>query len=318
MKPRRWLLLIHQIPPRPNYLRIKIWRRLQQVGAAPIKQSVYALPATEASREDFGWLLKEITVGGGDAFIAESEFLEGLTDPQIVQLFQVARKTDYDKLIAECHEFKGQLDETKNRPSQRDARILRTQRRLEEITAIDFFNAPERATAEKAVLDLRLKLTGSRQIQKAEPLSLARLKGKTWVTRPNIFVDRIACAWLIRRFIDEEAEFRFVPAKKYAPSADTVGFDLTNGQFGHEGDRCTFEVLLDRTGLRDRALRCIAEMVHDVDLKDDKFGRSETPGLNALLLGLVESYPDDPLRLQHGGAIFENLYAYFRRRRRAT
>ncbi len=102
------------------------------------------------------------------------------------------------------------------------------------------------------------------------------LQGSVWVTRQGVHVDRIASAWLIRRFIDPEARFKFVPAKGYVPEPGELRFDMFEAEFTHEGDRCTFEVLLARAGLADPALAAIGEIVHDIDLKDAKFGREET------------------------------------------
>lgn len=135
------------------------------------------------------------------------------------------------------------------------------------------------------------------------------------MTRSNLFVDRIACGWLLRRFIDEQAGFKFVGDMEYAPSAGEIRFDMFNAEFTHEGDRCTFEVMISRLSIGDRALTPIAEIVHDIDLKDEKHGCPETAGLNALLTGLVESRADDQERMRHGAAIFDQLYEYFRRRR---
>ncbi|MCU0580258.1 MAG: chromate resistance protein, partial [Desulfobacterota bacterium] len=139
------------------------------------------------------------------------------------------------------------------------------------------------------------------------------LKEKVWITRRNLFVDRIACGWLIRRFIDSGATFKFIPGTRYKPNAGELCFDLFDGDFTHEGDRCTFEVMIRRLGFQDPALTALAEIVHDIDLKDGRYGRHETEGLRALLTGLVSSYSDDNLRLEEGSRLFENLYTYFQR-----
>ena len=138
------------------------------------------------------------------------------------------------------------------------------------------------------------------------------MRGLTWVTRRDVYVDRIASAWLIRRFIDPKARFKFTGAKSYRPKRGEVRFDMFEAEYTHEGDRCTFETLLQRTGLRDRALRAIGEIVHDIDCKDEKFGRNEAPGVAALLKGLARVYPDDAVRLDRGAAAFDDLYASLR------
>ena len=145
--------------------------------------------------------------------------------------------------------------------------------------------------------------------------ALAHLKDHTWVTRLGVHVDRIACAWLIRRFIDPGARFKFVSGKGYAPSFGELRFDMFEAEFTHEGDRCSFEVLLGHAGLTDPALQAIAEIVHDIDLKDGKFGRDEAGGVKALIAGVAMAHRSDEERLTRGGAIFDDLYEHFSRKR---
>ena len=135
------------------------------------------------------------------------------------------------------------------------------------------------------------------------------MQGLTWVTRNDVFVDRIASAWLVRRFIDPRATVKFTASKRYRPGGGEVRFDMYEAEYTHQGDRCTFETLLERAGLRDRALRTIGEIVHDIDCKDEKFGREEASGVAALLRGLVRAHPADEDRLERGGALFDQLYA---------
>jgi hypothetical protein len=179
---------------------------------------------------------------------------------------------------------------------------------LEEIGAIDYFGAPGRQAAEQALAALEDQLkqppprTGGSEV----------MQGRTWVTRTGVHVDRIASAWLIRRFIDPKARFKFTGSQSYRPKTGELRFDMFEAEYTHEGDRCTFETLLDRVGLRDRALRAIGEIVHDIDCKDEKFRREEAPGVAAMIRGLVRAYPDDAARLEHGAAAFDHLYASLR------
>jgi hypothetical protein len=317
---QKWLLLIHQIPPKPNALRVKIWRRLQQVGAVAIKQSVYVMPLSEQSREDLSWTLKEIVENGGDGSISEARFVEGLSDEQILALFHNARKSDYQKLIQEANALLAEWTSGETDPrdpaSRGPAQIAKLRRRLDETAAIDFFQTPERATAELQIKELGNLLTGQPAVGSQTLGGLADLMGKTWVTRGNLFVDRIACGWLIRRFVDKTAAFKFVPDPHYSPKAKEIRFDMFDGEYTHEGDRCTFEVMIQRLQIQDHALGPLAEVVHDIDLKDEKFGRNETGGINALLTGLVAAHPDDDLRMMEGFRLFENLYAYYQRQKR--
>jgi|RhiMetdeSRZDD1v2_1073273.scaffolds.fasta_scaffold297480_3 hypothetical protein len=318
----RWLLLIHQIPPKPNYLRVKIWRRLQRLGAVAIKNSVYALPKGDQTREDFQWVLREIIEGGGDGTLCEARLVDGVTDQQVEALFQAARTTDYRQIADDVRKLaknlprKGKLAEN-NRP-QIELDLSRLKRRLDEVVAIDFFGAPGREAATGLIAGIEARLHGDKASTTSPEHKLARredLLGKTWVTRKGIHVDRIASAWLVRRFIDPKARFKFVPAKGYKPLANEIRFDMFEAEFTHIGDRCTMEVLLDRTGIDDAALRLIAEIVHDIDLKDAKFEHDETAGIERLIAGIAMAHKDDDGRLDRGTALFDDLYEYYRRKR---
>ncbi|MEW5980131.1 MAG: chromate resistance protein ChrB domain-containing protein [Acidobacteriota bacterium] len=317
--PRRWLLLIHQIPPKPNTLRVRIWRRLQQIGAVAIKQSVYALPQSDQAHEDLSWILKEIVQGGGDASISEARFLEGLSDEQVVSLFRSARKADYEEVTRECGHLRDLLSASPPTSRQQigkiEAQLRRAQHRIEEIESIDFFETPDKATAEMSLRELQRQLSepSMKDTVRTEPVS--DLQAKIWVTRTNVFVDRIATGWLIRRFVDDQARFKFVAAKEYRAKKNELRFDMADAEFTHEGNRCTFEVMIERVGLNDRGLIPISKIVHDIDLKDGKYQRAETEGVQALLDGLVTEHAGDQERMDHGAEIFDNLYAHFRRQR---
>jgi len=244
-------------------------------------------------------------------------FMEGLTDEQVVALFQNARKSDYEKIIQDANLLLSDWSSGKNDPKdpavKGPAQVSRLQRRLDEVAAIDFFQATERGTAEILIKDLAARLSGQASTATNVKDGLDNLKGKTWVTRKNLFVDRIACGWLIQRFVDNAAVFRFVDATPYTPAPNELRFDMFAGEYTHEGDRCTFEVMIQRFQLQDRALVLLAEVIHDIDLKDTKYDRAETDGFNALLTGLVASRPNDDQRMTEGYRLFENLYEYFQR-----
>ena len=141
------------------------------------------------------------------------------------------------------------------------------------------------------------------------------LQGRVWVTREGVQVDRIASAWLIRRFIDKAASFKFVPSSGYQPEPGELRFDMFEGEYTHRGDRCTFEVLLVEAGLDDPALVAIGEIIHDIDLKDGKYGREEAAGIRNLIAGIASAHNDDDQRLERGGAVLDDLYRYFASRR---
>jgi hypothetical protein len=314
----RWLLLIHQIPPRPSYLRVKVGRRLQALGAVPVKNSVYVLPRGDQALEDFQWVRREIVAGRGDASVCEARFVEGLSDAAVEALFNAAREADYENLAREARRLQASLKPAKRRATDRErasAALLRLRKRLAELAAVDFFGAPGRGTAEGllAAIEGGLRAGGAASPESATPVGT--FKGRTWVTRAGVHVDRIASAWLIRRFIDAEAGFKFVRAQEYTPKAGELRFDMFEAEFTHEGEECTFEVLLRRFGLGDPALRSVAEIVHDVDLKDSRFSRPEAAGLERLIAGMAMRHKDDESRLREGAALFESLYEYFKRKR---
>jgi hypothetical protein len=287
----RWLLLLHQIPPEPSYFRAKILRRLVQIGAMPVKNSAYLLPDTDDTREDFEWVCREITSQGGLAWLFRTECLVGFSVDGIQEAFRRLRDADYEELIATAHE----LDE---------AKLLH---RFEQIKKIDFFMHPSRERVE-AIIEER-KHGGAAGTESGTPAP----HSGAWVTRKGIKVDRIGSAWLIQRFIDRHAQFHFVDTTTYRHAAPDIRFDMYEGEFTHEGDLCTFEVLVSRHNLAARypALKPIAEMVHDIDLKDGRYQHAETSGLARLIGGLCTRTTDDLQRLQQGGQIFDALYESF-------
>jgi hypothetical protein len=298
-----WYLLIHQLPPEPLYLRAKIRQRIARVGAVALKNAVYVLPRREECLEDFQWIVEEAVAGGGEAYVCEAEFLGGRTEQALIDQFRAERDADYAALGKEIRDWKREKD------GKLPQRAARARKRLEEIRRIDFFDAPRRKEAEKLLAGLD---AASRRPRRRTGPGRSSLVNRTWVTRRNIHIDRIASAWLIRRFVDQRARFRFVEPKQ-PPRKGEVRFDMVGGDFSHEGNRCTFETLITRTGLTDRALMEVGEIVHDIDLKDDKFGRPEAPGIERLITGLALANPRDEARLERGLILFDELYQSFRK-----
>ncbi|MDB4951202.1 MAG: chromate resistance protein [Gemmatimonadetes bacterium] len=307
-----WLFLIHQVPPKPGYLRVKVWRRLQRLGAVPVKNSVYVLPNGSQAREDFAWLLREIVDEGGEAVGCEVRIAAGLTDAEVEAMFRSARDEDYLALAREANEIASGLDKAAEPAKPGSPALARLRKRFGETAAIDFHAAPARRDAETALAALEGRL---RREESGPALDLATgeaLRGRTWVTRSGVFVDRIASAWLIQRFVDPAARFRFVGEARFRPAPGELRFDIYDGEFTHQGDRCTFEVLLERLGLLgDPGLVAVAGVVHDIDLKDGKFGRPETPGIELLLAGIARAEAADERRIGRGAALFDTLYASF-------
>lgn len=318
----RWLLLIHNSPPKPNYFRVKIWRKLGALGAVAIKNSVYVLPKTDSSHESFQWLSREIIQGGGEAAICEAMFVEGLADAQIEAMFNKARNKDYEELADAARAVS-----KKTRPKLKDdarreieSELVGLKQKLSGIVALDYFGASGRESTDGLINEIEAKLLaaepgaaviGQKSIRKED------LQGRVWVTRRGIHVDRIASAWLIRRFIDARASFKYVDGKSYTPKKGELRFDMFEAEFTHEGDLCTFEVLIQRTNLSsDESLRQIGQIIHNIDLRDDKHQREDVKGIEQVINGICMAHKSDEERLARGTAVFDDLYEYFKRKRR--
>lgn len=300
---------MHHIPPTPAYLRAKVNRRLAQLGALVLKRSAYLLPANEGTLEDFQWLRQEIQNEGGDAWIVAGHFAAGLTDAEIRRNFQAARTADYQALAADARALLERSGTRSRTPDDADidSERRRLLRRVEATRRIDFFHADGREEVEGLMSTLDRIATGN-DTRPAVPARDA-LKSRTWMTRKGVKVDRMASAWLIRRFIDPAATFVFVPPDTRADVAEAVRFDMYEGEFTHDGNRCTFEVLLDVAGLTgDAGLTAIAQIVHDLDLRDERYQRPEAAGVAALVNGFVARFDDDNRRLAESGPMFDALY----------
>jgi hypothetical protein len=295
----RWLVLMYQLPTQPAYLRTKIWRRLQGLGAIPVRASAYVLPLNDEAREDFSWLVQEITKGGGEAAVCEARLVDGMRDEEVETQFNAARDEAYAEIIDEAQAMLAGDPPT-------PAAIARIRRRYDAQVALDHFAARRREPAERLILRLEERVAG--RAPSTDASEREDLVGRVWVTREHMFVDRVACAWVVKRFIDPDARFKFTADRHYKPLPGELRFDMFESEIGHEGDKCSMEVLIERAGLDDAALRAIAEIVHDIDLKDEKFGRPEMPGILHLLHGVCAPGRPDEQRLARATAMFNDLY----------
>ena len=326
---REWLLLIHLLPPKPTSLRVRIWRKLQKLGAVSLKNSVYVLPFGEKTHEDFQWLKQEVESAGGEATVLRAGSVEGATDDELVALFRGQRAEEYARVTAELDGLAGAVRGQRKgghlspgRLSSHEADLSRLHQELERIIAVDFFLADGRATALAALERCREALRlpqgdGARgakgRASRGSGLDPEQYQGRRWVTRKRPHIDRLATAWLIRRFIDKRPRFLFV--EDGARVEGGVHYDMADAEFTHRGEDCTFETVLKEFGLAaDPALAELAEIVHDVDLKDNKFNRLEAAGLDAALRGLGELLKDDRKLMRQAGVIFDGLYEYLGRR----
>lgn len=322
----RWLLLAHQLPTQPSNARVKTWRRLQQIGAVAVRNSVYALPNTDACREDFAWIRSEIIALGGEAIVFAADALDEEDSAGILDAIQRARQAEYKALKRDLDRIAPPARAQRAGPSRRD-QVSRGVRQLRDrftaLRRIDFFNAPGGAAIADAIDRLEFQLAEGiadpREVNVR--VSPKAFRNRTWVTRPRPGVDRMASAWLIRRFIDPKARFAFAAA----PDSADVPFDMYTGEFSHQGPLCTFEVLAKRFKITDQAVVRLAQIVHDLDMKDSVYGAPESPAVGRMVEGLRQVHAEDPPLLEQGIAMFEALARSFescapapRKRRRAT
>lgn len=252
----------------------------------------------------------EIIENGGEALLLETTLCAGLSDADLQGMFDAARDADYEEVAREAFvladsEFVPEIE------------VRRLRKRMDEIGRIDFFEAHGKHAAEAAIQRAARRVGEHPDVSAsgAQTPPSEELKGRVWVTRKHVHVDRIASAWLIRRFIDAEASFKFVDGKHYVPEADELRFDMAGAEFTHEEDRCSFETLVRRTGLDDPALGAIGEMIHELDVADGKYERPETAGLGAMLGGICASNDDDLERIASGGKALDQLHAYLASRK---
>jgi hypothetical protein len=293
-------------------LRVRIWRRLQELGAVAVKQSVYVLPDSAESREDFEWLKVEIEGAGGEAIVYSAEHVDVAAEAALIDQFRGVRQQAYTELAGELQRIQ-RARVSRQGPSDRRRDLARYRERFAAIERVDFFGSPGRDRVVTLLADLEATARPAANREGSQPAGgrtgTGQYNGRLWVTRPLPGVDRMASAWLIRRFIDANARFGFITDVKTA--GDALPFDMFGAGFGHEGDRCTFETLAVRFGIRDAAVARIAEIVHDLDLKDGKFDAPEAATLGVAIDGLQLSSMDDSRLLDQGMTLFEALYRSF-------
>ena len=317
-----WLVLIHQVPRKPAGLRVKIWRRLQALGAVPIKNAVYVLPNTDESREDFEWVLREIQQDGGEGSLCEARLVEGLNDDEVRSMFVAARESDYRELATDIRRFAHQaLPRGKRRavPEPRATSTLaRFAKRLTEIGAMDFFGAPGRETVEGLLRDLDEKLGDPRDRARSPAPTSRRVgdvQGRVWVTRSGVHIDRIASAWLIRRFIDPRGTVQVRSGSRLRARARGAALRHVRRGIHAPGRALHFRGIVAR--LRSRRCEPAAARRDRARhrLKEAKFGRPETAGVEHLIAGIAWTHPDDEQRLADGATVFDALHGYFKKRK---
>ena len=315
----RWLTLLTTLPPTPTRHRVGVWRKLQRMGAVRLRGSAWILPETPETTELFQWLVQEIDSFRGEATLLHVDRVGNMTPEQVTDLFHKARAPEYQASMKGCREILAQLD--RYRASHRGSvahlrsKLDGVKRELDRIQSIDYLEAPTGRRA-RALWETAAKRLRTEEARPHAPAGRHRAslpaRGSTWVTRPRPHIDRIASAWLIRRFYDAGAKFAFADAADAARKG--IPFDVLGAEFGHHGEDCTFETLIKRFGIKDRRAKAIAEIVHEADLHDGKFTRNESTGLDLAIKGLAEATQEDQDLLERGMAIFDGLYTVLKRK----
>lgn len=301
---------------------MRIWRKLIKAGSLQFKGAAYILPYSEDHYEFYQWLVSEVTAMRGEAAFVNVEKFETTKDNEIMNLFNQQRERDYRNIE------KGLLDDIENKLQsiekgsgiQNNKKLLSQlsgyTKEFEEIRKIDFFSSKTGYALKKKVEALHLEVKGIAEpdVKRQDAVIVQRnikdYQGKTWVTRKRPFVDRMASAWLIKKFIDKKAVFGFIDEKDIEIlNKDTTTFDIRGGEFTHNGANCTFEVFVKAFALKDKAVKKIAGIVHELDLKDEKYTNPEIKGIEEILSGIRKTSNDDTEALEKGIAVFDMLYA---------
>jgi hypothetical protein len=271
---------------------------------------LYVLPARDECLEAFQWLAKEIRDARGDAILMRVEHFEGLSDGELVELFNRARQSEYEEAAKQLTVLEKEFRRKKSADAYSKAREIvdKLRRRHAEIARIDYFASP--AGTELAARISRFAQTllpATPTFKPIRTMSLGEYRDARWLTRPHPYVDRLACAWLIRRFVNPRAVIRY--GREREPGE--IAFDMQDAEFGHSGNLCTFETMVAAFELSDPALVALSEIVHELDLRDGRYSRPENEGVDKILAGWLRAGFSDAELEAHGVALFEGLYSSF-------
>ena len=317
----KWLLIFYSVPSQPVSNRMKIWRKLAKTGAVQLKGAVYILPNNEEHYELFQWLISQVTSMGGDGAFVKTSQIETLEESEIITLFNLQREQEYLSIEKKIEDLEMKLSSSrKGGRSQNDEKLQeqlnKHKKEFADIRRVDFFSSKRGEILSKRIKAVEAEIKGmSAPAQHTRPPMLLSKRiedyqNKTWVTRKNPFIDRMASAWFVRRFIDKAAIFIFIAEQEFAQKGkDGVTFDIQGGAFTHVDDLCTFEVMVKSFGIKDKIVKKIAEMVHELDVKDGKYDIPEAQGIEKILTGIRKTSKSDHESLERGMEVFEMLYA---------
>jgi hypothetical protein len=315
-----WLLFFYSVPSKPVSNRMKIWRKLSKTGTLQLKGAVYILPMNEEHYEFFQWLVAEVSSLGGEAAFTRVDAIDSIKDEEIKALFNQRQEREYQAISKSLDDLETRVNSIRKGSKTQDGQTLSEQlakvrKNYNDARRTDFFFSKAGAVLSSRIDTLNAAIKGlAGSVSTSNPPCVSSRKiedyqGKIWVTRKRPFIDRMASAWLIRRFIDKSATFDFIDEKDMdAKGENSVVFDMRGGEFTHVGDLCTFEMLVKSFSFKDKSLKKIAEIVHDLDMKDDKYKSAEAKGLEDILTGIRKTAKDDRDALEKGMAVFEMLY----------
>jgi hypothetical protein len=291
-------------------------------GAMQLKGAVYILPFTDEHYEFLQWLVVEIVEMKGEAALVRIEKIDTMDDAEIVDLFNRARRNEYAAIEKDLADIRMKLDNIKKGgegPGNKtlESQLNKVMKGFEEIQRIDFFLTEEGVSLQERIHCMQKEqgsmagaYSAGKHLNVISRKTVSDYQGKIWVTRRRPFVDRMASAWLIKRFIDAGAFFAFIDEKELAsPKENSIAFDVYGGEFTHVGDLCTFEVLIKSFALKNKVLERIAAIVHQLDIKDEKYKTPEAAGLEEILTGIRKTEQHDSDALERGMQVFEMLYA---------
>lgn len=316
-----WILFFYTVPSKPVSNRMKVWRKLMKAGAVQLKGAVYILPFNDEHYELLQWLVAEIAAMKGEGAFTRIEKIDTMKDSEIIALFDQQRANDYRALEKALDDLERRLGSIRKGGKAQNTRGLSDQsskllKEFEEVRRIDFFSSKEGEALNERIKRVHAELNKMSAARTKEespaaisPRAIDTFRGKVWVTRKKPFIDRMASAWLIKRFIDKGAAFDFIDEKDVdAVRKNSIVFDMRGGEFTHIGDLCTFEVLVKSFGFKDKTLKKMGEIVHDLDTKDEKYKSAEAKGLEDILIGIRKTAKDDGDALEKGMQVFEMLY----------
>jgi hypothetical protein len=307
----KWILFSYSVPAANGKARMRIWRRIAACGAVQLKTGLQILPNRDDLFESITWLIGEVNTLGGEAIAIQCSRIEGMEDNQIEKLFQSQIDQEFSRIQTEARELPAASSHRLNDVKEFTIALRKLRKRYDSLQSRDFF--PSGAAVKTiAILDAASEKLRGKGNMPASTVILERsiYQGRTWVTRAHPYIDRLSSAWLISRFIDPQARFRFLESGgKASLEKREISFDMAGAEFSHQGELITFEVMARRFGLLDPAVLKIGELVRFIDIQEEAILPDDAGLLKNLLDGLITVSTNDHQLLDRALLIFDALYA---------